>query len=64
MTVARTEKRLTAFAGAGLDQVRMRTWAIIRGAYLGAGEDQARVLLSLLLVALEGSRRHGNPEPP
>jgi hypothetical protein len=35
-----TERRLSAFAGAGLDEARMRAWAVIRGAYLGAdGRD-------------------------
>ena len=43
-----TERRLAAFAEAGLDQERMRAWAIIRGAYLGADPDEADVLRSLL----------------
>jgi streptomycin 6-kinase len=36
MTVEATERRLDAFAAAGLDQARMRAWALIRGAYLTA----------------------------
>jgi len=43
-----TERRLEAFAAAGLDQGRMRAWAVIRGAYLGAGEEEERVLRALL----------------
>ena len=42
------EGRLAAFAAAGLDQGRMRRWAVIRGAYLGADEHEAAVLLALL----------------
>ena len=30
----RTERRLAAFAAAGLDEERMRKWTVIRGAYL------------------------------
>lgn len=37
MTRAETERRLTAFAELGLDQTRMRAWALIRGAYLDVG---------------------------
>lgn len=39
-----TERRLAAFAAAGLDEERMRTWAVIRGAYLGADESESEVL--------------------
>jgi len=38
MTREETERRLTAFAAAGLDERRMRAWAIIRGAYLTVGD--------------------------
>jgi len=38
MTLEETERRLAAFAGAGLDQARMRAWALIRGAYLTVGD--------------------------
>jgi streptomycin 6-kinase len=43
-----TERRLAAFAAAGLDEWRMRAWAVIRGAYLGADEDEADVLRGLV----------------
>ncbi len=38
MTQEETERRLAAFAEAGLDPTRMRTWALIRGAYLEVGD--------------------------
>lgn len=38
MTQEETERRLAAFAEAGLDQARMRAWALIRGAYLDVGD--------------------------
>jgi streptomycin 6-kinase len=41
------ERRLAAFAAAGLDQRRMRAWSVIRGAYLGADQHDAEVLLAL-----------------
>jgi streptomycin 6-kinase len=43
-----TECRLAAFAAAGLDEERMRMWAVIRGAYLGAEEDEIEVLRALV----------------
>ncbi len=43
-----TEQRLAAFAAAGLDEERMRAWSVIRGAYLGADDDEAEVLQALL----------------
>jgi streptomycin 6-kinase len=48
MTIAVTERRLAAFAAAGLDEGRMRAWAVIRGAYLGADEGESEVLRALL----------------
>ena len=48
MTLEVTQRRLAAFADAGLDDERMRIWAVIRGAYLGADEDEAHVLRTLL----------------
>jgi streptomycin 6-kinase len=48
MTAAVTERRLAAFAAAGLDQRRMRAWALIRGAYLGVDADEAAILRALL----------------
>ncbi len=43
-----TERRIAAFAAAGLDDGRIRAWSVIRGAYLGAEEDEAQVLRALL----------------
>ncbi|HUP32575.1 MAG TPA: aminoglycoside phosphotransferase family protein [Gaiellaceae bacterium] len=43
-----TERRLAAFAAAGLDEERMRKWAVIRGAYLGADEEEVEVLRALV----------------
>jgi streptomycin 6-kinase len=43
-----TERRLSAFAGAGLNEARMRAWAVIRGAYLGADGDETTVLRALV----------------
>ena len=50
MTAERTEQRIAAFAAAGLDEGRIRAWTVIRGAYLGIGDDpgQAEVLGHLL----------------
>jgi streptomycin 6-kinase len=42
------ERRLAAFAAAGLDEGRMRSWAVIRGAHLGADEDEIEVLRALV----------------
>ena len=41
-----TERRLAAFAAAGLDEERMRKWTVIRGAYLRP--DEAKELLALV----------------
>ena len=43
-----TERRLAAFAAAGLDADRMRAWAVIRGAYLGADPNETEVLRALV----------------
>jgi streptomycin 6-kinase len=50
MTAERTERRIAAFAAAGLDEARIRAWTVIRGAYLGIGADpgRAQVLRNLL----------------
>ena len=40
MTLEESERRLNAFAEAGLDQRRMRAWALIRGAYLTRSSPQ------------------------
>lgn len=44
----RTRRRLALFEQAGLDPWRMRVWLVVRGAYLGADEEQQRVIRSLL----------------
>ena len=43
-----TKRRLAAFAAAGLDEGRMRIWGVIRGAYLGADENESEVLRGLV----------------
>lgn len=43
-----TERRLAAFSSAGLDEWRMRAWAIIRASYLGAADDEVEVLRRLV----------------
>jgi streptomycin 6-kinase len=43
-----TERRLAAFAASGLDEERMRAWAVIRGAYLDADPDEVEVLRALV----------------
>jgi len=48
MDIDVTERRLAAFADAGLDQERMRAWAVIRCAFLGADEGEERVLRGLI----------------
>ena len=42
------ERRLAAFAAAGLDEGRMRTWAVIRGAHLSDDPQRLEVLRALL----------------
>jgi streptomycin 6-kinase len=43
-----TRRRLAAFAAAGLDEWRMRAWAVVRGAYLGASAEEEQVLRGLV----------------
>ena len=43
-----TERRIAAFVAAGLDDYRIRAWAIIRGAYLGGQGVEGEVLRTLL----------------
>jgi streptomycin 6-kinase len=43
-----TERRLAAFAAAGLDDGRMRVWAVIRGAYLSSDPQHLEVLRALV----------------
>ncbi|HEY6962719.1 MAG TPA: aminoglycoside phosphotransferase family protein [Gaiellaceae bacterium] len=47
MTRADAERRIARFVAAGLDEWRIRAWAVIRGAYL-ANEHDRRVLAQLL----------------
>ena len=42
-----TQRRLAAFAAAGLDEARIRAWAVIRASYLGADDDGVEVLRAL-----------------
>ena len=44
----RTERRIAAFVAAGLDEQRIRVWAIVRGAYLTADPEELALLRSLL----------------
>jgi streptomycin 6-kinase len=48
MTLEVTERRLAAFAAAGLNEERMRMWSVIRGAYLRDDENELEVLRALL----------------
>ena len=48
MTRELTERRIAAFAAAGLDGRRIREWTVIRGAYLGADPDEIDVIRALL----------------
>jgi streptomycin 6-kinase len=59
MTHKETERRLAAFAEAGLDEARMRAWALIRGAYLEVGDwvgDHAVDILEAIQPALTTTR--------
>jgi streptomycin 6-kinase len=44
-----TERRLAAFAAAGLDEHRMRAWTVIRGSYLRGTDDHVVQVLGALL---------------
>jgi len=44
----RTERRIAAFASAGLDEFRIRAWTVVRGAYLGATEAEAQLIAKLV----------------
>jgi streptomycin 6-kinase len=48
MTLDLAQGRITAFAAAGLDQARMRAWAVVRGAYLGVDQSDVEVLRALV----------------
>ena len=60
-----TERRLARLRGRGPRQERMRAWAVIRGAYLGADENEERVLRALVGVKTSAtmalSRRPAEP---
>lgn len=43
-----TERRIAAFVAAGLDDFRIRAWAVVRGSYLGGDSEEAALLASLL----------------
>jgi streptomycin 6-kinase len=47
VTPEATERRIRTLAAAGLDEQRIRDWAVVRGTYLGLpldqGEDEADV---------------------
>ena len=45
---AKTERRIAAFAGAGLDEFRIRAWTVIRGAYLRPEPEYVEPLRALL----------------
>jgi streptomycin 6-kinase len=49
MDPATTERRIAAFVGAGLDDYRIRAWAVIRGAYLAGRGVESEVLAALIL---------------
>lgn len=43
-----TERRIAAFAAAGLDEPRIRAWSVIRAAYLDADEQETAILRGLV----------------
>jgi streptomycin 6-kinase len=45
---ARTERRIAAFVGLGLDDFRIRAWTVIRGAYLRSAPDYVDRIRALL----------------
>lgn len=48
MDLETTERRIATFAAAGLDEQRIRTWAVVRGAYLSGQGVVADVLRALV----------------
>jgi streptomycin 6-kinase len=44
-----TERRIQAFVAAGLDDLRIRAWTIIRGSYLRSGPEYAAGLKALIV---------------
>jgi streptomycin 6-kinase len=43
-----TERRITAFVAAGLDEFRIRAWTVIRGSYLRTGSEYVAPLRALV----------------
>jgi streptomycin 6-kinase len=48
MTRERTERRIAHFVAAGLDERRIRAWAVVRGAYLTDDPAEQAVLRGLV----------------
>jgi streptomycin 6-kinase len=48
MTQERTEARIARFVAAGLDEWRIRAWAVIRGAYLTDDPEEQAILRGLI----------------
>jgi streptomycin 6-kinase len=48
MTAERTERRIAHFVDAGLDERRIRAWAVVRGAYLTDDPGEQAVLRGLV----------------
>jgi streptomycin 6-kinase len=46
--VEQTERRIRAFAAVGLDEFRIRAWAVIRGSYLRSGPEYLDGLKGLI----------------
>ena len=45
---AKTERRIAAFAAAGLDEWKIRAWTVIRASYLGADPEEAALIRALV----------------
>jgi streptomycin 6-kinase len=45
---AQTDRRIAAFADAGLDEWKIRAWTVIRASYLGAEPEQAALIRTLV----------------
>jgi streptomycin 6-kinase len=45
---AQTQRRIAAFADAGLDEYKIRAWTVIRGSYLRSGGEYVEPLRSLI----------------
>jgi hypothetical protein len=63
ISLARTERRLAAFAGAGLDEERMRAWSVIRGPISGSTTRTSRCCARWSRTTQqEGAHAHGHIE--